>query len=206
LKNETIKLTRNFRTVCRRRKRRRSTPTCWHSSRADELSDALNALIGKRDKVPRVLGQVTPFLVITFARFSRDNFRQRLALPFESGDPIADQYSVAVRSNIIAKVIPPGTVGSAIALIRMGFQAVSAGHNSSLILFWSPWMSLYFICFSCPIDFRHFLDSNPEALSWRTTKAGCGMSSLDRIGRSDKRISMARGVGAIIEDVLGFLH
>jgi hypothetical protein len=88
----------------------------------------------------------------------------------------------------------------------MGFQAVSAGYNSSLILFWSPWMSLYFIYFSCPIDFRHFLVSNPEALSWRTTKAGCGMPSLDRIGRSDKRISLARGVGTIIENVLGFLH
>jgi hypothetical protein len=45
---------------------------------------------------------------------------------------------------------------------------------------------------------RHYQGAQP--------KQAAGWPSLDRIGRSDKRISLARGVGAIIEDVLGFLH
>ena len=49
-----------------------------------------NALIDERDKVTRVLEQVTPFLVIARARFSRDNFRQRLTLLFEGRNLIAD--------------------------------------------------------------------------------------------------------------------
>jgi hypothetical protein len=49
-----------------------------------------NALIDERDKVTRALEQVTPFLVVARARFSRDNFRQRLTLLFESRNPIAD--------------------------------------------------------------------------------------------------------------------
>jgi hypothetical protein len=57
-----------------------------------------NAQIDEGDRVTRVLEQVTPFLVIARARFSRDNFRTLL---LESCNPIADlnQHGLGIESG-----------------------------------------------------------------------------------------------------------
>jgi hypothetical protein len=57
----------------------------------------------------------------------------------------------------------------------MGFQLVAAGTSSSLILFWSPQISLYLTCFSCPIVFLQILEAQP----------GSGGSTLSAVVRMD---------------------
>ena len=49
-----------------------------------------NALVHERNKVTRVLEQVTPYRVIARSRFSRDNFRQGLTLFFQGCNLLAD--------------------------------------------------------------------------------------------------------------------